>query len=55
VREDGLIAVPVAEGPVEVGVDWTTTPDAIAGRTVTLLALIGAGLMEWKLRRTRQS
>jgi hypothetical protein len=55
VREDGLIAVPVAEGPVEVSVDWTTTPDAIAGRTVTLLALIGAGLMEWKLRRTRQS
>jgi hypothetical protein len=57
-RDDGLIAVAVSQGPVEVNVDWTTTPDAIAGRSVTvlaLLALIAVGLIERKLRRTQQS
>jgi hypothetical protein len=58
VRDDGLIAVPVSQGPVDVSVDWAATPDVIAGRSVTmlaLLALIGVGLTESKLRRTQQS
>jgi len=58
VRDDGLIAVPVSQGPVEVSVDWTTTPDVVAGRSVTvlaLLALIAVGLTERKLRRTHPS
>jgi len=38
-REDGLIAVPVTPGPVDVKVDWTATPDAWAGRGISLLAL----------------
>jgi 6-pyruvoyl-tetrahydropterin synthase related domain len=50
-RDDGLIAVPVPEGRVEVAVDWTTTPDVIAGRwvsAVALLLLVGLGFLERK-------
>jgi hypothetical protein len=37
---DGLIAIPVSQGPVEVSEDWTTTPDVFAGRCVSLVALV---------------
>jgi hypothetical protein len=53
-RPDGLMAVPVAQGPIDLTVDWTTTPDVIAGRCVSvvaLLALIGLGLLESMNRR----
>jgi hypothetical protein len=39
-RDDGLIAVPVPQDSVALAVDWTTTPDVIAGRCVSALALI---------------
>jgi hypothetical protein len=39
-REDGLVAVPVPQGTVSVAADWTTTPDAIAGRSVTAVGLL---------------
>jgi hypothetical protein len=57
-RDDGLIAVPVAQGPVDVTVDWITTPDVIAGRCVSglaLLLLIALGLVERKCQRPRLS
>lgn len=38
-RNDGLFAVPVSAGPVQLAIDWSTTPDAIAGRALTALAL----------------
>jgi len=38
-RDDGLIAVPVRQGPVRIDVDWTATADVIAGRWVSALAL----------------
>jgi len=50
-RDDGLIAVPVEKGRVELAVDWTTTPDVMAGRAVSGLALallIGLGWLERK-------
>jgi hypothetical protein len=31
-RDDGLMAVPVPQGPVDLTVDWITTPDVVAGR-----------------------
>ncbi len=31
-REDGLIAVPVSQGPIALTVDWTATRDVIIGR-----------------------
>jgi hypothetical protein len=50
-RDDGLIAVPVDQGAVDLTVDWTSTPDVIAGRCVSgfaVLALIALGLVERK-------
>lgn len=39
-REDGLIAVPVAQGPVNLDVDWTTSTATVAGRALSVLALL---------------
>jgi len=53
-RDDGLVAVPVPQGPVGLTVDWTTTPDVIAGRFVSglaLVALMGLALFERRLSR----
>jgi hypothetical protein len=57
-RADGLMAVPVPEGPVDLSVNWTTTPDAVAGRWLSALAvLLLTGLWFWerKLNRPRLS
>ena len=49
-RDDGLMAVPVTQGEVELAVDWTTTPDVVAGRWLSALAvLLVTGL--WYLER----
>jgi hypothetical protein len=53
-REDGLMAVPVAQGSVDLAVDWVTTPDVIAGRWLTALAallLVGLWLLERRLEK----
>ncbi|HUX45665.1 MAG TPA: hypothetical protein VMV57_13015 [Terracidiphilus sp.] len=39
-RKDGLIAVPVPAGRVELTADWSTTPDALLGRWLTALSLL---------------
>jgi hypothetical protein len=39
-REDGLTAVPVDQGRVEVDAVWTTTPDVRDGRRLSVLALV---------------
>lgn len=55
-RERGLMAVPVPQGPVTVDVSWTTTGDVIAGRWLTLAALLLVTLVylrERKLSRPR--
>ncbi len=38
-RDDGLMAVPVPQGHVELTVDWGTTGDVIAGRWISGIAL----------------
>ena len=38
-REDGLMAVPVSQGRVELTANWTTTPDVLIGRIVSFVAL----------------
>jgi hypothetical protein len=51
-RADGLIAIPVAQGPFDVTVDWTTTSDVVLSRWLTgaaALLLIGLGFIERKL------
>jgi hypothetical protein len=52
-RDDGLIAVPVPQGPVVVTADWRTTPDVLAGRWLSAffaLLLAGLFLLERRLR-----
>jgi hypothetical protein len=48
------MAVPVAQGKVDLAVDWTITPDVIAGRWLTALAVLllaGLRLLERKLEK----
>jgi hypothetical protein len=55
-REDGLLAVPAPQGPVNISVDWTTTPDIILARWMSglsVLALTGLCLMERRLLGAR--
>jgi hypothetical protein len=40
VRADGLLAVPVAAGPIDLTVDWKTTPDVVLGRAVSCFSLL---------------
>jgi len=54
-REDGLLAVPVPQGPVDLTVDWIVTPDVVAGLWLSVLAfllLTGLCLLERRLNRT---
>ena len=39
-RDDGLIAFPVKQGPMEVAVDWTTTPDVTLSRWVSAVCAL---------------
>jgi hypothetical protein len=55
-RDDGLIAVSVPQGRVNLTADWTTTPDVIAGRWSSGLALLMIAslfLLERRLSSTR--
>ena len=57
-REDGLIAVPVPQGAVDLRVDWTTTPDILDGLWITALALlllIALSLLEGRFKRISSS
>jgi len=57
-RRDGLIAVSVPQGPVDLTVDWAITPDGIAGRWLSALAVLvltGLWLFERKLGQPRLS
>jgi hypothetical protein len=57
-RDDGLIVVPVPRGPVNVTVDWIATPDVIAGRWLSALAVLLLTVLwlgERKLSRPRLS
>jgi hypothetical protein len=54
-REDGLVAVPVTPGPVDLSADWRTTPDVRAARWLSALCallLIGLFLLERKLKNS---
>ncbi len=57
-RDDGLIAVPVPRGPSSLRIDWTTTPDVLLSRWVSLLgvlALTAVCLLERKFYRASVS
>ena len=55
-RGDGLITVPVPSGPMSLTIDWTITPDVLAGRWlcgISVLLLMGLWLYELRRARTR--
>jgi hypothetical protein len=53
-RNDGLIVVPVPEGPVNLTIDWTTTPDVVAGRWVSSISVFLLTFMWWLEPRYRR-
>jgi hypothetical protein len=55
-RDDGLIVVQVPQGPVDLTIDWTTTPDVVTGRwvsAISLLLLIALCLLELRHKGSR--
>ena len=53
-REDGLIAIPVPQGQVDVTVRWTATPDVLLSRWISGLAvLLLTGLWFFERRSSR--
>jgi hypothetical protein len=53
-RDDGLLEVPVAAGPVAVDARWVATRDVKWGRAISaagLLALVGLGLAAWQKKK----
>jgi hypothetical protein len=53
-RDDGLMAVPVPQGEVDLAVDWATTPDVLAGRWLSVLAVLLLAAL-WLLERRLQN
>lgn len=56
-RDDGLMAVPVPQGAVQLDVDWITTGDVVMGRLISILSLgyiTVLWLVERKLRAARR-
>jgi hypothetical protein len=57
-RQDGLMAVPVPKGNIDLAVDWTTTPDLLIGRLISGMALVsvtGLWLVEYRRFQPRLS
>jgi hypothetical protein len=55
-RDDGLIAVPVPSGPINLTVDWTRSPGDLLGRALSVLSmflLFALSLCERRLARSR--
>jgi len=44
-RDDGLVAIPVDQGPNEVNVDWIRTPDVLLGQRLTAVSILLLGLL----------
>jgi hypothetical protein len=51
-RDDGLIAVPVPQGPIDLTIDWTRSPDVLAGRWVSALSVLLLAAL-WFFERRR--
>ena len=51
-RDDGLMAVPVSAGHVDLAIDWTTTRDMVIGRWLSALALFALIPLHFLERRS---
>jgi hypothetical protein len=54
-RDDGLTAVPVPRGKVDLAADWATTSDVILGRLVSIAALALVTALWWIDKRRNQA
>jgi hypothetical protein len=54
-RDDGLMAIPVQAGYVDVTMDWMTTPDVKVGRWISFAALLAAAGMGFVERRKKHA
>ncbi|MGA2536207.1 MAG: hypothetical protein ABSF53_09340 [Terracidiphilus sp.] len=57
-RDDGLVCLPVAQGAMNLDVDWITTPDTVAGRWLSFLALLlltGLWLVQPRIKATSRA
>lgn len=54
-RDDGMMAVPVPQGHVELAIDWATTRDVIIGRWLSLIASIFLAALSFSPHFTSQS
>ncbi len=52
-REDGLLVLPVPQGPSTVNVQWTTTPDVWWGRGISLASLVILLALSLRQRRLK--
>jgi hypothetical protein len=52
-RDDDLMALPVPQGVVDLTVDWTNPPDALAGRAISVLAVLLLAIL-WLVERKLQ-
>jgi hypothetical protein len=50
-RNDGLVVVPVPQGPVDLTIDWTISPDVLAGRWLSAVSLLLLIALWWVERR----
>jgi hypothetical protein len=50
-RNDGLIAVPVPQGAIDLSLDWTNSRDVVAGRWVSALSVFLLTALWWVERR----
>jgi hypothetical protein len=51
-RVDGLIVVPVPQGPIDLSIDWSNSPDVVAGRWVSVFSVLLLALLAFcELRR----
>jgi uncharacterized membrane protein len=50
-RDDGLIVVPVPQGSIDLSIDWTTSPDVLAGRWLSAFSVLLIIALWWVERR----
>jgi hypothetical protein len=54
-RDDGLIAIPVPQGPINLTIDWTRSPGDLAGRWLSVLSIFLLFALSWCERRLARS
>ena len=51
-RDDGLMAIPVPAGPIQLTIDWSTTSDMLIGRCLSAISLLLLSGLFWMERKS---